>query len=228
MAAARLYLPLLLALSASSPFWVGRDTGMASYRSAAFAELPRTGIPDAFASGAEYLATLNALVDSGAIDDPTKVWWDIRAHPRLPTLEYRVCDMTPRPEHVIAIAALCQALTQYLIERLSAGDRLPIAPRLLIAENKWRAARDGLAGSLIDLDTGQLRPTPDLIHEMLDRLKPAASELGSREALRGIEDIVQHGNSADRQRKALQQQGTLAGVVDNLAQESLARESGHL
>jgi len=220
MTAARPYLPLLLALSASSPFWLGLDTGMASYRSAVYSELPRTGIPDRFESGPEYLDMLNALVESGAIDDPTKVWWDIRAHPRLPTLEYRICDMTPRANHVVAIAALCQALTEHLMQRVVQDETPPAPPHHLIAENKWRAARDGLAGSLIDLDARKLRPVPDLIREMIKTLVPFADKLGSLNALRGVEDILASGNGADRQRALLEKHGTLARVVQHLAEET--------
>jgi carboxylate-amine ligase len=221
MTAARPYLPLLLALSASSPFWAGGDTGMASYRSAVFSELPRTGIPDAFAAGRDYLFTLNTLVESGAIDDATKVWWDIRAHPRLPTLEYRVADMPPRAEHVVAIAAVCQALTQTLIERIMRGDAPPIPPRHLIAENKWRAARDGLAASLIDLEANRLRPIADLIRETIHAISPAADALGSLDALSGIEDILSGGNSADRQRQTHQRDGSLIDVIRQLQEESV-------
>ncbi|HLF28086.1 MAG TPA: carboxylate-amine ligase [Anaerolineae bacterium] len=220
MTAARPYLPLLLALSASSPFWVGRDTGMASYRSAVFSELPRTGIPDAFASGANYLAALQALVDSGAIDDPTKVWWDIRAHPRLPTLEYRIADMTPRADHVLALAALCQALTEYLIARIRQGEAPALPPRYLIAENKWRAACDGLTGSLIDLNTNRLRRVPELIAELIERLTPAAAALGSLEALHGIEDLLLHGSSAERQREVYRREASWVAVAQHLVQET--------
>lgn len=220
MTAARPYLPLLLALSASSPFWLGRDTGMASYRSAVFSELPRTGIPVAFASGTDYLSTLNGLVDSGAIDDPTKVWWDIRAHPRLPTLEFRICDMTPRADHVIAIAALCQALTQYLIERIGSGAVYDAPPQHLIAENKWRAARDGLAGSLINWNTRQLQPTIDLAQALTAQVQPAAEQLGGGRTLSGIDELLSHGSSADRQRGVYREESALAGVVQHLAQET--------
>jgi carboxylate-amine ligase len=220
MTAARPYLPLLLALSASSPFWVGRDSGMASYRSAVYSQLPRTGIPAAFESGADYLDTLGILAESGAIDDPTKVWWDIRAHPRLPTLEYRICDMTPRAEHVVAIAALCQALTQHLVDRIARGAAPPTPAQLLIAENKWRAARDGLAGSLIDPDRRCLRATSDLIRETVELLAPVARSLGSLDALRGVEDILAAGNSADRQRVVHRREITLARVVRHLVGET--------
>jgi carboxylate-amine ligase len=221
MTAARPYLPLLLALSASSPYWLGRDTGMASFRSTVFASLPRTGIPPAFASGADYLAALAALVDSGAIDDATKVWWDIRAHPRLPTLEYRICDMTPRADHVLAIAALCQALSEYLIRRMTHGDPSFDPPHHLIAENKWRAARDGLASSLIDFEARGLRPAIDSMRALLRTLTPIAEAFGSAHALWAVDDLVAGGDSARRQREVHRQRGTLRHVVQHLAQETM-------
>jgi carboxylate-amine ligase len=144
------FMPHILTLSTSSPFWAGRYTGLHSYRSVIFEDLPRTGPPEYFDSYQEYERYVNTLVKTNCIDEPTKIWWDIRPHPKFPTLEFRMCDCTTRIDEVIAIAALTQAIVARLIQLTGTEPDLAHLPAGLIAENKWRAVKDGIDGKLID------------------------------------------------------------------------------
>jgi carboxylate-amine ligase len=221
MNAARYFLPHLLAISTSSPFWIGMKTGLKSYRSEIFKKFPRTDIPDYFSSWSEYENYVNLLLKTGCIDKPKKIWWDIRPHPTFPTLEFRICDIPSRVDEVIALAALIQAIIKKLhkLYRMNMGFRL--YRRALIQENKWRAVRWGLDGKLIDFGKQKEVPVRDLIYELLDFVDDVVDELGSRKELEYIHTILEHGTSADRQLKTFEERGDLNMVVDQLISETM-------
>src|SRR5436305_2775173 len=175
---ARYFLPHLLALSTSSPFWQGRDTGLKSYRTAVFRRFPRSWIPDQFDSWSEYEAYLDMLVELHCIDNSKKIWWDLRPHPVFGTLEFRICDVPTSPRVTVALAALAQALVVKLhrLRRRNLGFR--IYPRALIEENKWRAARYGIDGRLIDFGRRTEVAMRDLALELLEFVDDVADELG--------------------------------------------------
>jgi len=195
------HLAPLLALSASSPFWRGEPTGLASSRQMVFSAFPRSGPPPRFRDYADYAEVVGQLERSGCIADYTHIWWDIRLHPRLGTIEIRICDAVTRVEDAVAIAAYCQALVKQLSERYDAGEEIPSYHRILTSENKWLAARYGLAAPVMDLATGKRNrvPVARVIRRELGELRPHARELGSERELEGILDILARGNSADRQ-----------------------------
>jgi carboxylate-amine ligase len=222
MNAARYMLPHVFALSTSSPFWIGRNTGMKSYRSEVFKQFPRTGIPDYFTSWGEFDSFVNLLIKTGCIDNGKKIWWDVRPHPFFPTLEYRICDIPSKVDETIAIAALLQAITAklYRLYRQNLGFRL--YRRALISENKWRAARYGLDGKLIDFGKQTEVPVRDLIRELLEFVDDVVDELGSRDEINYIYTIMENGNSADRQLRAYHENGeNLGAVVDLLMKETI-------
>lgn len=221
MNAARYMLPHIYALSASSPFWIGRNTGMKSYRYEVFKQFPRTGIPDYFNSVGEFDSYVNLLVKTGCIDNGKKIWWDVRPHHVYPTLEFRICDIPTKVDETIAIAALFQAITAklYKLYRQNMGFRL--YRRALIEENKWRAARYGLDGNLIDFGKSEEVPLRKLIIELLEFIDDVVDELGSREEINYVHKILENGTSADRQLRVYQQTGDLKAVVDLLMKETL-------
>lgn len=221
MNAARYMLPHVYALSASSPFWIRRNTGMKSYRYEVFKQFPRTGIPEYFNSASEFDSFVNLLVKTGCIDNGKKIWWDVRPHPFFPTLEFRICDIPSRINETIAIAALIQAITAklYKLYRQNLGFRL--YRRALIEENKWRAARYGLDGKLIDFGKKAEIPTRDLIIELLEFVDDVVDELDSREEINYIHRILDEGTSADRQLRVYRETGDLRAVVDLLIRETL-------
>ncbi|MFP5263229.1 MAG: carboxylate-amine ligase [Blastocatellia bacterium] len=221
MNAARYFLPHLLAISTSSPFWVGMKTGLKSYRSEIFKKFPRTDIPDYFSSWSEYDNYVNLLLKTGCIDKPKKIWWDIRPHPTFPTLEFRICDIPSRVDEVIALAALIQAIVKKLhsLYRMNMGFRL--YRRALIQENKWRAVRWGLEGKLIDFGKQKEVPVRDLIYELLDFVDDVVDELGSRKELEYIHTILEHGTSADRQLRVYEETNDFNAVVDQLISETM-------
>jgi carboxylate-amine ligase len=221
MNAARYFLPHLLAISTSSPFWIGMKTGLKSYRSEIFKKFPRTDIPDYFSSWSEYDNYVNLLLKTGCIDKPKKIWWDIRPHPTFPTLEFRICDIPSRVDEVLALAALIQAIIKKLhnLYRMNMGFRL--YRRALIQENKWRAVRWGLDGKLIDFGKQKEVPVRDLIYELLDFVDDVVDELGSRKELEYIHTILEHGTSADRQLKKYEETGDFNAVVDQLIAETM-------
>jgi carboxylate-amine ligase len=220
MNAARYFLPHLLALSTSSPFWMGTQTGLKSYRSEIFKKFPRTDIPDYFSSYSEFDNYVNLLLKTGCIDKPKKIWWDVRPHPYFPTLEFRICDIPSRVDEVIALAALIQAIVAKLskLYRMNMGFRL--YRRALIQENKWRAVRWGLDGKLIDFGKQTEVPVRDLILELLEFVDDVVDELGSRKELEYIHTILEGGTSADRQLKTFYEAGDLHAVVDQLIAET--------
>ncbi len=218
---ARYFLPHLLALSTSSPFWQGRDTGLKSYRSVIFENMPRSGIPPAFSAMSEYRGFIDTLVETGCIDEPTKIWWDIRPHPIFPTLEFRVFDVCTRVDEVVCLVALVQALVAKLIQlRLDNRSWRPYRHHL-ITENKWRAVRYGLDGKLIDFGKRREVPLRFLARELLELVDDVVDELGVRRELDYLHTILAEGASADRQLATYRETGDLQAVVDRLVRESV-------
>jgi len=217
---ARYFLPHLLALSTSSPFWMGRDTGLKSFRTTVFRRFPRTGIPDHFNSWSEYENYINLLVKLHCIDNAKKIWWDVRPHPQFGTLEFRICDVVTRVDEAIAIAALIQAIVVKLHRLYTRNMGYRMYPRALIEENKWRAARWGLDGKLIDFGKQTEVPMRDLAIEMLVFTDDVVDDLGSRDALDTIHTILREGTSAERQLRVFRETGDLKAVVRNIVAET--------
>ncbi len=227
MNAARYFLPHIMALSTNSPFWLGMDTGLKSYRCKVFDKFPRTNIPDQFSSYGEYERFVNLLIKTNCIDNAKKIWWDIRPHPHFPTLEFRICDMPMRADESIAIAALIQATVVKLWKLHSANQSFRLYGRSLLMENKWRAARYGIDGKMIDFGKETEVPVRDLIYEYLHLIDDVVDELGSRKEINYIHRILENGTGADRQLRIYQETGDLTKVVDYIAYETeagLARE----
>ena len=218
----RYFLPHILALSSNSPFWMGMPTGFKSYRSKVFERFPRTGIPDVFANWAEYETFINLLVKTHCIDNGKKVWWDIRPHPFFDTLEVRVCDIPMRLDETMAIAALIQATVAMLYKLHAANKSYRIYGRALIMENKFRAARYGLDGKLIDFGKEEEVPMRDLMTEYLALIDDVVDELGSRDEINYIHQMLKLGTGADRQLKVYEETGDLKKVVDYIAAETRA------
>ena len=198
------FLPHLLALSTSSPFWEGQDTGLKAFRPTIFGDLPRSGIPEPFDGYADWQRLLTEMADIGICDDPTKIWWDIRPSVKHPTLEMRVCDLCTRLEDAITIAAIYQSLLLFLYRLRSQNQTWRRYRLVLLEENKWRAQRFGVGGTLADYGRRQLVPFAELMDELIDLLKDAADELGCRPELERARDIVRDGTSADHQIKVYQ------------------------
>jgi glutamate---cysteine ligase / carboxylate-amine ligase len=217
---ARYFLPHLLALSTSSPFWMGHDTGLKSYRTTVFRRFPRTGIPDRFESWSEYQDYVNLLIELHCLDNAKKIWWDIRPHPTFGTLEFRVCDVPTAPRATIAIAALAQAIIVklYKLRRRNLGFRL--YHRRLLEENKWRAARWGLDGNLIDFGKRQEVPMRELALELLEFVDDVLDELDSRREVEYVRGILRDGTSADRQLAVYRETGDLRAVVRAIVRET--------
>ena len=218
---ARYFLPHLLALSTSSPFWMGRNTGLKSYRSVIWSNFPRTGIPPELSSFDEYENYVELLVKTGSIDNGKKIWWDLRAHPTFPTLEFRVCDMPTRLDETICLAALMQAICAKLLQLRSGNLGFRKYMPALIAENKWRAIRYGLDGKLIDFGKQAEVPMRDLALELVEFVDDVVDELGSRKAVEYVHTILKEGTSADRQLRVLKQTGDVHAVVEMLAAETV-------
>jgi len=217
----RYFLPHILSLSTSSPFWRGTDTGLKSYRSIVFEDLPRTGIPVSFDSAHEYNRYVDTLISCESIDDPSKIWWDIRPHHKLPTLEFRVCDCTTKVDEVVAIAAFVQALVAKLILLRKENRSWRMYRSSLINENKWRATKDGISGKLIDFGKRVEVPTLFLMEEGIDLVADVAEQLGSTEEIEYIRNIIKDGTSADRQLDCFHKTGSMESVVDMLAEETM-------
>ena len=214
------FMPHILTLSTSSPFFGGRYTGLKSYRSVIFEDLPRTGPPEYFDSHDDYTRYINTLIKTGCIDEATKIWWDIRPHPKFPTLEFRMCDCTTKIDEVIAIAALVQAVVAKLIQLREKNQTWRIYRRGLIAENKWRAIKDGLDGKLIDFGLEEEVPSRFLIEELLTIVDDVVDELGTRQEIDYIRTMLISGTSADRQIRKYEETGSMEAVVDMLAEET--------
>jgi carboxylate-amine ligase len=218
----RYFLPHILALSTNSPFWLGMETGYKSYRAKVFEHFPRTNLPDAFASYSEFESYVNLLVKTNCIDDAKKIWWDIRPHPYFNTVEVRVCDIPLRAEESVAIAALIQATALTLWKLHESNLDFRQYSRALLMENKFRAVRYGLDGKLIDFGKQQEVPERDLILEYLRFVDDAVNELGSRNAIKTIYEMLERGSGADRQLKVFRETGSLRDVVDYMVAETRA------
>jgi carboxylate-amine ligase len=221
MNAARYFLPHVLALSTSSPFWLGVNTGLKSYRSEVFKKFPRTDIPDHFDSYASFERYVKLLMDTKSISNPKKIWWDVRLHPTFPTLEFRVCDLPTRVDDTIAIAALFQAIVARLDTLIERNLGFRLYRRMLIQENKWRAVRYGLEGNMIDFGKQKEVPTRDLIRELLDFVDDVLDPLGSRKEVEHIHTILERGTSADEQLQVFKETGDLKAVVDRLMERTV-------
>ena len=219
--AVRYFLPHIYALSTNSPFWCGRNTGFKSYRSKVFDKFPRTGIPDFFASANEYDEYIALLVKTNCIDNGKKIWWDIRLHPYFDTIEFRICDIPMRVDETICLAALMQALVAKMHKLLSQNLSFRPYRKVLINENKWRAARYGIQGKLIDFGKQEEVPYRDLCGELLDFVDDVLDDLGSRHEVEYIRQILDHGTGADRQLAVFEQTGgDLIKVVDYIVEET--------
>ena len=204
------FLPHLLALSCSSPYWEGEDTGLASYRLSVFDALPRTGHPDPLSSYGEYRRLIQHLVESECIEDATKIWWDIRPSAKFPTLEQRITDVCSKLDEAIAITATFQSLIAFLYRLRSWNQRWRGYSPTLINENRWRAQRYGIRERMVDHGKVELVPYADLVEEIIELVKEDAEELGCMEEVLNIRKIVEEGNSTDRQRRVYEE-ATAAG-----------------
>lgn len=222
------FLPHLLALSTSSPFWRGEDTGLASYRVAIFNELPRTGLPDHFESYGEYRRQLERLVAAGLIDDASKLWWDVRLSARFPTLEMRITDMCPYLDDAVAIAALYQCLLSMLWRLKRQNQRWRIYPHMLVRENRWRAQRYGFDAGLVDFGKDRIVDFAGLLEELFELIAPDAARLDCTAEIANARTILTRGTSAHRQRQAYaraladgaDRHEALVAVVDGLIAET--------
>ncbi len=217
----RYLLPHILCLSTSSPFWMGRTTGLKSYRSIIFSNFPRSGIPRTYDSWDEYSTMLETLVRTNTIPDGSKIWWDVRPNHTYPTLEFRICDVCTRVDEAVCIAAIFQAIIAKLWKLRRDNLSFRVYPAELIQENKWRAVRYGLDGKLIDFGKQEELPARDLIREMIEWfIGDVVDELGSRKEVEYAYRILQEGSSADRQIATYQRTGDFKAVVDQLIQET--------
>jgi len=220
MNAVRYFLPHIYALSTNSPFWCGRNTGFKSYRSKVFDKFPRTGIPDFFSSAAEYDEYLALLIKTNCIDNGKKIWWDIRLHPFFNTIEFRMCDVPMRTDETICLAAIMQALVAKIHKLHSQNLSFRPYRRMLINENKWRAARYGIGSKLIDFGKQEEVEYKILIHELLEFIDDVIDELGSRKEIEYIHQILEMGTGADRQLAVFEETGSLNAVVDYIVSET--------
>jgi carboxylate-amine ligase len=216
----RYFLPHIYALSVNSPFWVGQDTGLKGYRLKVFERFPRTGIPDSFESLSEYEDYCKLLVKTGCIDNPKKIWWDIRLHPFFDTLEMRVCDAQSRVDDTLAIAALIQAIIAKLYKLVRQNITFRVYRRRLLDENRWRASRYGIDGKLIDFGKETEVDTRSLLGELLEFVSTEVNELGSQKEMAHIERIVREGTGADRQLAVWERTRDMKAVVDHIIAET--------
>src|SRR6266705_1718028 len=221
MNAVRYMLPHVLALSTSSPFWLGVHTGLKSYRSEVFARFPRTGIPDHFESDSAFQRYVQLLMKTGCIDDGKKIYWDVRPHPFFPTLEFRICDIPTRVDDTIAIAAVFQALVAKVDKLLDQNLTFRLHHKMLIEENKWRAVRYGLDGNMIDFGKGKEVPIRDLIRELREFVEDVVDDLGSRQEIEHIYTILDRGTSADEQLRVWRETSDVKAVVDHLIEMTM-------
>ena len=222
----RYFLPHLLALSTSSPFWHGRETGLQSYRTIILGNLPRAGLPPTFDSWAEYERFVDTLVKTGCIDEATKIWWDIRPNPKYPTLEFRFPDICTRVDEVICIAALLLGIVAKLIRLRQGNIQWRFYRPNLLAENKWRAVRYGIHGNLIDFGKRREVPLRQLIHEILELIDDVVDELNIRKEVEYAHVILENGTSADRQLAVYRKSHDLRAVVDHVIAETQADLDG--
>jgi carboxylate-amine ligase len=216
-------LPHVYALSTNSPFWEGRKTGYKSFRTKVFDKFPRTGIPDYFESIEAYENYVNLLIKTNCIDNAKKIWWDLRVHPFFNTVEFRICDVPMNINETIVIAALFQAICAKLYKLRSQNLNFITYPRVLINENKWRASRYGIDGSLIDFGKETEVNTRVLIYELLEFIDDVVDELGSRRAIEYIHTILEQGTGADRQLEVYNQRQNFHDVVDYIHSQFLVQ-----
>jgi carboxylate-amine ligase len=217
----RVHIPLLLALSANSPFWRADATGLLSTRTPIFRQFPRVGIPPSYKDWDDYAKRIGFMTESRVIDDYTYLWYDVRPHPKLGTVEIRVPDAQTRLEHTLGLAALIHGMVKELGEHFEAGKRLSRYPHEMIDENKWLAARHGLEGNLVDLPKDTRVPTADLARRVLDRVREHAQDLGSDAELAGIEDILERGNGAARQVVVYEANNDLREVMGEIVEKTV-------
>lgn len=222
MKVARYFLPHVLALSTSSPFWLGRRTGLKSYRSVQFRNFPRTGIPPTLDSYRQYERIVEVLVSANSIPDASKIWWDVRPHHAFPTLEFRACDVCTRIEEAVCVAAIFQAMVAKLWRMRRDNMSFRVYPVSLIEENKWRAVRYGVGGNLLDLGQERERSAKKLIRELVEWfLDDVLDDLGTRAEVEYAFEILENGTSADRQLKVFEETGDMREVVHHLARETV-------
>ena len=217
----RVHVPILLALSANSPFWRGDATGLMSTRTPVFRAFPRVGIPPAYRDWDDYARRIDFMCDSGVMEDYTYLWYDVRPHPKLGTVEIRACDSQTRVEHTIGLAALIQAMVKELAEHFDAGEQLSDYPWEMLDENKFLAARHGLEGSLVDLPSSERVASRDLARRLLDRLRGHAEDLGAADDLDAVEDLLERGNGAHRQLVVYQANRDLREVMTEIVEATL-------
>ena len=217
----RYFIPHIMALSSSSPFWQGNDTGFKSFRSIIFEDLPRTGVPETFGSFQEYKRYVRTLLKSNSIDDPSKIWWDMRPHANYPTVEFRMCDCCTSLKDADSIAALIQALVAKVITLRRSNQQWRNYRGSLIHENKWRSAQKGVKSNLIDFGAEKEVPFGDLISEMLEFVDDVVKDLGTESYIENILNISKNGSSADRQLEVLDKTGDIKKVVDFLIEETI-------
>jgi len=208
------YLPHFLALTSSSPFWGGQDTGLASSRAIVFGSLPTAGPPHLLADWAEFEEYMDTLLRAGTIRSIKEVWWDIRPHPDFGTIEIRMFDGIPTPREVGMVAALSQCLVQQFDQQLDRGYTLPHPAAWVVRDNKWRATRYGLDMDVITDDHGATAPMRDVLYELQRELEPVAERLGCADELAVVTEVLEQGSSSERQRAILADGGTLQDVVD--------------
>jgi glutamate---cysteine ligase / carboxylate-amine ligase len=217
----RVHVPLLLALSANSPFWRADATGLLSTRTPIFRAFPRVGLPPRYQDYEDYSRRVGFMVESKVIEDYTYLWYDVRPHPNLGTVEIRVMDAQTRVEHTLGLAALTQALVKELVDHFDAGAHLSDYPYEMLDENKWLAARHGLDGELVDLPSTDAIPTKDLVRRVVDRTRGHAEDLGGADFLAGVEDLLEHNNSAARQLVVYEANHDLAEVMREILEKTI-------
>jgi glutamate---cysteine ligase / carboxylate-amine ligase len=220
MNVARYFLPHVFALSTNSPFWEGRNTGYKSFRTKVFDKFPRTGLPEHFNSATDYDNFLQLLIKTGCIDNGKKIWWDLRLHPFFDTVEFRICDAQLRVDETIALAAVMQAIVVKLYKLMSSNLSFRTYRKPLINENKWRAARYGIDGKLIDFGKQIELPARDLIKELLEFVDDVVDELGSREEVEYVYKMLENGTGADRQLEVYNKTKDYKSVVDFMIGET--------
>lgn len=199
------FLPHLLAMSGSSPFWQGQDTGLSSYRLTVFDNLPRTGLPPMLANWGEFRRGVDSLVHTGVIEDSSKIWWDLRPSSKFPTIESRICDVSPRIGGALSLAALTQCITRMLWRLSRRNQRWRLYDNFLISENRWRAQRYGVSEGLIDFGEGQIVSFPELLEELLELIAQDAEALDAVADVEAARDLIKNGNSSDQQRAIWQE-----------------------
>ncbi|MDR6968564.1 carboxylate-amine ligase [Flavobacterium arsenatis] len=213
------FLPHIFALSTNSPFWEGRQTGYKSFRTKVFDKFPRTGLPEYFDSLQSYDNFLDTLVQTNCIDNPKKIWWDLRLHPFYDTIEFRICDMSLTVDETMCIVAIIQAVVAKLYKLTMANTSFNIYRLALIKENKFRAARYGIRGNMIDFGLKKEVPTCELILELLEFIDDVVDELGSRDEINYVHNILRDGTGAAKQLAIFEQTGDLTKVVDFITSE---------